>query len=138
MKTSVRRCSRGFTLIELLIGIAIILIIAALLAPVGCNTSPGSGEKVGQIVKVSKQGMVWKTWEAQLIRGGITDGSGAFGTVPFDFTIEDDATAQRVIKYMQDQTEVVIEYKMEGVYLPVRTESSGHFLVSIRPAKGGN
>lgn len=131
------RSSRGFTLIELLIVLAVIGIIIAIIGPLGCNASPGTGEKIGQIVKVSKQGMIRKTWEAQLIRGGMIGGSGAFGTVPFDFTIEDDATAAIATQYMQQQTEVVIKYKMEGLYSLLRTESRGHFLVNIRPAKEG-
>ena len=102
----------------------------------GCflNYHPGSGEKVGQVVKVNKEGIFCQTWEAQLIRGGISDGSGAFGVQPFDFTVESDALAEKVQKYMRDQTEVVIKYRMEGLYAACRSSSSGHFLVSIEPA----
>lgn len=103
----------------------------------GLNTSPGSGDKIGQIVKVSKQGMLVRTWEAQLIRGGMNGGSGSFGTVPFDFTIEDDAMAKQAQEYMQNQEEVIIHYRMEGIYSLMRTESGGHFLSTIQPASAG-
>ena len=108
------------------------------LAGCGINTSPGNGEKIGQVVKLSKQGMICKTWEGQLIRGGMTSGSGAFGTVPFDFTVEDEALAREVEQYMRTQTEVTITYEMEGAYKLCRTDSGGHFLKSIRPATQTN
>jgi hypothetical protein len=112
-----------------------VLILALSFVGCGVNTSPGNGEKIGQIVKISKQGMMSHTWEAQLIRGGMNGGSGSFGTVPFDFTIENDADAEKATQFMQNQTEVVIHYRMEGIYSSFRTESDGHFLVSIEPAK---
>lgn len=116
------------------ISIALVLILSI----AGCglpNTSPGSGEKIGQVVKLSKQGILCKTWEGQLIRGGMVGGSGAFGTIPFDFTVESDELAQKVQKYMQDQTEVIVRYQVEGFYAWCRSDSMGHFLVGIEPAK---
>lgn len=100
----------------------------------GVNFSNGSGTKVGQIVKVSKQGFMAKTWEAQLIRGGLSGGSGAFGTTPFDFTIETEEQAKQIQEYMDKQTEVIVKYRIEGIYSAWRSESQGHFLESIRPA----
>ena len=111
------------------------LVLVALVAT-GCSTneSPGTGEKIGQIVKLSKQGLLCKTWEGQIIRGGISDGSGAFGTVPFDFTIESDEMAQKAKEYMQNQTEVLIKYRIELVYALCSSESAGYFVTSIEPA----
>lgn len=45
----------------------IILSIAAILSLTSCGlNSPGNGEKVGQIVRLSKHGIFNKTWEAQI------------------------------------------------------------------------
>ena len=52
------------------------------------RTDPGEGSKIGRIVKVSHQGMFFKTWEATLVRGGLNDGSGVIGRA-FEFTIEE-------------------------------------------------
>lgn len=101
----------------------------------GTNTSPGSGEKIGQIVRLSRVGLSSKTWEAQLIRGGITDGSGAFGTVPFNFTIESDDLAEKARGFMQTNTEVSLRYRTEGIYSACRSESGGDFAVSIDAAR---
>jgi Spy/CpxP family protein refolding chaperone len=98
------------------------------------NTSPGDGVKVGQIVKLSKQGMFYKTYEAQIIRGGFQNGSGSNGQA-FDFTVETEELAAKVRDAMDNQTEVMIGYRSEGVYSLTRSESSGDFLTSIRPLK---
>lgn len=115
----------------------VICVLLTCLSSVGCmlNTSPGTGEKIGQIVKLSSQGIMCATWEGQLIRGGMTGGSGTIGAQPFDFTIESKEMADKAQQFMADQTEVVIKYRMEGVYSACRSDSGGHFLVSIEPAK---
>jgi|GEM_PF-2749993 len=114
--------------------VVVALVLLVFFAGCGINTDPGSGEKIGQIVKVSKEGMFFDTQEAQLIRGGLTSGSGAFGTVPFNFTIEDEALVKKVQEYMQNQREVIIKYRIEGIYSRSRSGSHGHFLISIEPA----
>ncbi len=113
------------------------IITLSLIFIVGCgiNPSPGTGEKVGQIVKIANRGLIWKTFEAELIRGGMSGGSGSFGTTPFDFTIEDADMAKKAEGYMNSQTEVKIKYRMEGVWACARSESDGHFLISIEPLK---
>lgn len=103
----------------------------------GLNGDRGTGEKIGQIVKLSKQGVIVSTWEGQLIRGGMNGGSGSFGTVPFDFTVDDEAMVPKLREYMEKQTEIVIHYRTEGVYAAWRSDSSGHFLVSAEPAREG-
>ena len=116
----------------------LIIIIALSIIPflVGCgiNFCPGEGEKIGQIVKLSKQGLISDTWEAELIRGGMNNGSGAFGTTLFHFTIENDLTAKEIEELMRNQTEVIIKYKMEGIWSSFRSDSSGHFLISVKKA----
>lgn len=129
----------AFTLVELLVVVAILLLLAAIVVGsmgTGCvNVSHGKGEKIGQVVKFSQQGFIRDTWEGQLIRGGMSGGSGSFGTVPFNFTVEGSGLVKKVQEYMRDQTEVVITYRIEGVYSPFRSESSGHFLIGVEPAK---
>lgn len=110
------------------------VLLVSLLAGCGVGNS-GDGEKIGQVVKVSRVGWFCKTWEGQLIRGGFTGGSGAMGTAPFDFTVDDEGLAKEVSQYMRDQTEVVVTYRQEAVYSLCRSESGGHFLQSIAPAK---
>lgn len=105
----------------------------ALFGACGVNTSPGDGEKVGQIVKLAKVGMMAKTWEAEIVRGGFQAGGGVNGQA-FDFTVENEADANRLRSFMEAQREVTIKYRSEGVWSSWRSESGGHFLVSIDTA----
>ena len=89
----------------------------------------GSGEKIGVITKLAKSGVVFKTWEGQIVRGGLSGGSGVVGA-PFDFTIEDDKLAEEVQRIMDQQKEVKIHYKSELITL-FRSDSNDHFLTGI-------
>ena len=110
------------------------LAVILLISGCGINFSPGDGEKIGQVVKVNHQGWQRVTWEAQLIRGGMNNGSGAFGVAPFDFTIESEDMAKKVQEYMKSQQQVIIRYRMEGCWSLFRSDSNGHFLTSIEPS----
>lgn len=119
-------------MVEVLIVAIIVCILAAIAAPVflGINFAPGEGEKVGQIVKLAKTGMIRQTWEAEIVRGGFQGGGGVNGQA-FDFTVEGDTLAARLRALMEKQAEVRITYRTEGIYSPLRSASAGHFLVSI-------
>ncbi len=120
---------------KILAGIACLVVLLITTVENCLNFKNGTGEKIGQIVKVNKEGFLKKTWEAQLIRGGMKDGSGSFGTAPFDFTVPTDKMASMVKRYMEDGTEVFISYEIEGLYIPFRSGSGGCFLKEIRPLK---
>ena len=100
---------------------------------VGIN-SPTVGQKVGQIVKVSRSGFLNKTWEAELIRGGFAGGGGVNGT-SFHFTISSDAMAEEAERSMEKQTEVVIGYRAPIAFWRLSSESNGQFLTSIKASK---
>lgn len=87
------------------------------------------GEKIGTIVKLAKEGLIIGTWEAELIRGGINNGSGSFGTT-FHFTIENSALVEIASKALNQQQEVIIKYHKELITL-WRAESDNYFLDSI-------
>lgn len=98
----------------------------------GCTcATPGRGEKIGTIVKMAQTGIICKTWEAELIRGGFSSGSGAMGTVPFDFTLTE-AQVDTVQKLMERNVEVKIHYNSVFVSSACSTDT-GHFLESITP-----
>lgn len=101
-----------------------------LIAMGSCTTA--RGEKIGTITKLAEQGPVCPTWEAQIIRGGITGGTGAFGA-PFDFTIpKERADLVKAIRtFMEAGQEVKIRYYS---YEPTWCSSdSGHFLTDVEP-----
>jgi hypothetical protein len=114
----------------------ICLLLFILLSIFGLRVHLGSmdGQKVGQVFGINEQGVLRKTWEAELVRGGMTNGSGAFGTKPFDFTVPSEL-AELVKKYSAEQTEVIIHYHQPRVYWYWNSENDGIFLENIQPAK---
>ncbi len=71
--------------------------------------TPNSGDKTGIIVKVAQEGVIAKTWEAELIKGGMNNGSGGFGVKPFDFTLTEQQ-ADVANQTMISGQEVVVKY----------------------------
>ena len=106
-------------------------IVAVVLLANSCNiNNPCQGTKVGQIVKVSDEGILFSTKEIELIRGGLTDGSGVMGK-PFHATVRDPSIAQDAVKAMESNKEVIITYKA-SLLSPVWNSESGIFVTSIK------
>ncbi len=113
------------------------LIFVCLFALAGChvNTDPGTGKKIGRIVKFSKQGIFCKTWEGELIRGGLSDGSGSFGG-SLHFTVEDASMAQIALDAFEKQYDVIIDYRKEFIHSITRSEHmDAYFVEKITRAK---
>ena len=92
------------------------------------------GEKVGTIIKMERSGLLCKTWEATMVRGGFTDGSGVAGTTISHFTIEDGRDVMTVRVFMEAQTPVRVRYREEVVSF-CRSDSANVFLTSIESGK---
>jgi hypothetical protein len=110
-----------------------LLLAAPMLALVGCGDM-GSGEKMGTIIKLATHGVFCTTYEAELIRGGMSNGSGAFGVAPFDFTIDKPELVAKVQAAVESQQEVKITYH-EEMNSFCRSDSNSYFLTSIEPVK---
>lgn len=89
-----------------------------------------SGQKTGNIVKFSKEGFLIKTYEAELIRGGMNDGSGSIGK-SFHFTVENKSLIETINKAISTNKQVKINYHQEWYTLPWRCESQNYFLDNI-------
>ncbi|ASQ46691.1 hypothetical protein [Legionella clemsonensis] len=89
----------------------------------GCWTVK-SGQKSGIIVKVAKEGRYWGTYEAELIRGGLEDASGATGR-EFHFTIGQFRSdlVERAELAMQNNNHVIVYYHCEEFVAPWRGET---------------
>lgn len=91
----------------------------------------GNGEKIGSVTRLQHSGVICKTWEGIIQRGGINNGSGVMGA-EFHFTVEDDALAEQVQKAMVAQQEVKIAYRGELTTF-CRSDSQDIFLTKIEP-----
>lgn len=106
-------------------------VILALLIALSC-TPVRNGEKTGTVVRLALHGIWWPTWEASLIRGALSGGSGAFGA-QFDFTVPDQL-AMQVQDALDAGSEVKIHYH-QSIPAPFTSDSDGYFLDAIEPMK---
>lgn len=90
-------------------------VLAACVFLSGCyETSKGS--KVGIIVKCANEGFLIKTYECELIRGGMNNGGGSFGK-SFHFTVENPEQIVLAEQALNEQREVKLDYHQEWVTL---------------------
>jgi hypothetical protein len=104
------------------------IIALLLLSSCTLRTDPGNGKKIGRIVRLSQQGLFFKTWEGELIRGGLNDGSGSIGQ-SFYFTIEQNHLLPTALKAFEEQKEVVMDYHCEFISSITRSENCNPYFV---------
>lgn len=98
--------------------ILIMIIISICLS--GCwQTS--EGKKNGMLVKISREGIIWGTFEGELIRGGFNNGSGSNGT-SFHFSMGrlETSLVKKSLELMDKNKPVVISYHCELLVAPWR------------------
>lgn len=118
--------------------VCIALVFACLLGVVGCQTKVmQQGTKVGTVIKLSQHGFLdsCKTWEGELLRGGMQGGSGGFSTTPLHFTVNDPALLKQVQQALDEQYEVEVTYTEYFGPMPCASNSQGYFLGSIKRRK---
>lgn len=109
---------KGFTLIELLIVVAIVGILAAVVLGGGRSggggISMGDGDRVGIVTKLSHRGIVWTTWEGQMILGG----QGTVTTNVWEFSIDDPNVLKEVQAAVDSQKTVKLTYHQNLLIRP--------------------
>lgn len=122
------RINRGFTLIELLVVVCIIGIFAALIfgGVRGCSGNYSEGTRVGNVTKLSFKGGYAKTWEGELVMGGVragrdSDGNATVSGNVWAFTVEKDR--QDLLDALQDAMDhnrtVRIKYVEKAISSPL-------------------
>ncbi len=84
----------------------------------GCWTVK-SGQKSGVIIKVAKEGVLWGTYEGEMILGGLENASGASSRT-FDFTLgQFHSDLTKTAQYaMENNQHVVLSYHCEAFIMP--------------------
>lgn len=106
--------------------IGVVASLSMLLASCG---DVGDGQKPGIITKLAQQGLICKTWEGSIQRGGFNSGTGVSGAA-FDFTVEDPQVVKDLQAAMDQQLEVKITYRTE-FFTFCRSESGDHFVTKV-------
>lgn len=107
---------RAYTLIELLIVVAIIMIVlAVVITPIvglfgGLFPNYSEGERTGIVYKISKKGMIFKSFEGEMNLGGMADSSGMAVPNKFQFSVMDEDVAKKVSKASESGKRVTIKY----------------------------
>jgi hypothetical protein len=102
----------------------------------GVVQSPTSGVKRGVVVKLAEEGIFVKTQEAELIRGGLTNGSGVAGGEVFTFTVSDPAVLQQIRQALDTGDEIEIKYERPLLSVPLsRQIMSNPFVTSVIPVQ---
>lgn len=115
----------------------------------GCGEY-SDGERVGTIQKFSRKGLVSKTWEGEMLLGGLrrkststTDSGGNSHTSSsmvanvWEFTVEDPALVAKVKKLIDEGAVIRAHYRQEYMTHPFRTETGmfgPYFLISADAA----
>lgn len=101
-----------------------------LVTSTGCTKLTGNGEKVGTVIKVSQEGLFFKTNEVEIVRGGMNGGSGAFSTTPLNATVNDDELFQKLKDALNNQYEVRVYYR-DYLWTPLSSDSNSRYIVAM-------
>ncbi len=101
------------------------LVASSFLLITGCGAGfdSGDGKKIGQIVKIGEHGLFCSTYEAEIIRGGFSGGSGVNG-LALDFTIKDKKLYEALVLSMEKQQEIELSYDKRAFSGPCYSDSN--------------
>lgn len=99
------------------------LIAALALATAGCYEM-SDGQRAGTITKFSHKGFLSKTWEGDLLLGGLVkNGNGQASANVWSFTVEDSALVPVLKAALENGTPVTLTYRQELLVAPWRGET---------------
>lgn len=118
-------------------------IVAVVVGTLSCNACNrvqyGDGVRAGMINKVSKKGVIWKTYEGQMALEGIAGSGGSLGANVWDFSIDgkmkakdQEDMAELLIRYMSEGRKVKIEYNQQISPWPPRGNTD-YYITKITP-----
>lgn len=105
-------------------------LVSVFLSGCGHGLQSGTGKKIGQVIQIGQHGLLCKTYEGKLVRGGFNTGSGVSGGV-FEFTVDDHSMFAELQKAMESQEEIEVTYQKVSFSGPCTSESD-HFVTGFR------
>lgn len=97
----------------------------------GCVADYSDGSRAGTVTSLSRKGLIWKSWEGQMVLGGVrsrSDGNGGEANV-FEFNA-DEAVVKRIQEAMLSGERVELVYT-EWLIGPLRIGDS-HVVRDVR------
>jgi hypothetical protein len=128
---------KNMTLVEWMTLAAIVaiagLIVAEPIAKVtGIPIQYSDGDRTGVVVKLSKKGIIWKTWEGQMNLGAMsTDGNGIAVPSVWQFSVADDAVLKQINEAAISGKRITLHYE-QPILLPYSKGSSQYLVTSAK------
>lgn len=119
------------------------LLILACLLPLTACFDYSDGDRTGTVTKLSRSGMFCKTWEGQMLMGGLkkvtnlsSDGKSSVDTMAantFEFTVEDDHLdlIPKIQAAMDSGQRITLTYRKELISF-CRSDSDSYFITAVK------
>lgn len=83
-----------------------VVLVWMVLVLAGCGRGYSEGDRTGKLIKLSHKGLAWKSWEGELLLGGLKSTDQGVAANTWDFTILDGAVAEQAQKCEGKQVQV--------------------------------
>lgn len=137
------RGAKGFIILEWLIivivgGIVLsgmFTLVALALRPITAFPNYSTGERTGVVVKFSRKGLWYKTWEGSMNLGAMTtDDSGVAVPTQFDFTVADGGLVPVIQGAASTGERVTLSYNQAFIRAYYQGDTD-YFVTSVRKAE---
>lgn len=89
------------------------------------------GIRAGKVMKLSKKGILFKTWEGQMDLGGLYEAEGTATTI-WDFSIQDKAIVDSLYKAMESGSRTRLYYHQNFYTFPWQGKTD-YFIDKVEP-----
>lgn len=97
---------------KILGGLGLIVIIGLAISSYFVFGSYSQGYRAGTVMKISKKGVMVKTWEGELNVGGLQDpGEDGMATTVWNFTVSEDSVVEKIESAVDQGKRVKLMYK---------------------------
>ncbi len=107
------------------------LIVTALLLALTSCVSYSDGDRTGLIIKLSRKGLIWKTWEGTMNLGGAQRTEAGMVGVVWNFCVEDPAVLEQVKAVQESGEWTKLHYNEEWIVAPWRCGSSDSIITGV-------
>lgn len=112
----------------------IAILFSMLLSLVSCGRGYSDGERTGTVTKLSNKGLFCKTWEGELLMGGIRQTENGPAANVWTFTVTDPKWLEPLQKAQNIGERVTIGY-VQWFAAPPCTSESGYEVTSVLESK---
>jgi hypothetical protein len=116
----------------------VMISLAAMMFLSACMPNYSDGDRVGVVNKFSKKGLVFKSWEGELLMEGFknrtdTNGNSRISANVLHFSTTDDKVAAKVQEAMDSESKIKLHYS-EWLIAPL-TIGSSHVVTDVKPVR---